>query len=57
MKKLAYISGVMTSMMALLGMLFKIQHWPGASILLTIGIAGFALIFIPSYAKYKYDKE
>lgn len=57
MKKLAYISGVMTSMMALLGMLFKIQHWPGAGILLTIGIAGFALIFIPSYAKYKYDKE
>ena len=57
MKKLAYVSGALTSMMALLGILFKIMIWPGASILLVLGIAGFALIFIPSFAKYKYDKE
>jgi len=57
MKKLAYFSGALTSMMAILGMLFKIMHWPGASILLVLGYAGFAVIFIPSFAKYKYDKE
>jgi len=37
--------------------LFKIQHWPGASILLILGLAGLAIIFIPSFAKYKYDKD
>jgi len=57
MKKLAYFSGALTSMMILLGMLFKIMHWPGANILLTLGIAGLAVIFIPSFAKYMYDKE
>ena len=57
MKKLAYVSGALTSMMALLGILFKIQHWPGAGILLILGVGGLSLIFIPSFAKYKYDKE
>lgn len=57
MKKLVYVSGALTSMMALLGILFRLLHWPGGSILLVIGIAGFAVIFIPSLAKYKYDKE
>jgi len=57
MKKLAYVSGALTSMLALLGILFKIQHWPGAAILLVLGIGGFALIFKPSFAKYKYDKK
>lgn len=56
MKKLVYISGALTAMLALLGILFKIQHWPGAGPMLVLGIAGFALIFIPSFAKYKYDK-
>lgn len=57
MKKLAFISGALFSSLTVLGLLFKIQHWPGASILLVFGLAGLALIFSPSFAKYKYDKD
>ena len=57
MKKLAYISGVITTMLALIGVLFKILYWPGANILLVLGMASLSLIFIPSFAKYMYDKS
>jgi len=57
MKNLAFISGALFSSLTILGVLFKIQHWPGASILLVLGLAGLAIIFIPSFAKYKYDKD
>jgi len=57
MKKLAFISGALFSSLTLLGVLFKIQHFPGGGILLILGLAGLAVIFIPSFAKYKYDKE
>ena len=57
MKTLAFISGALFSSLTVLGVLFKIQHWPGAAPLLVFGLAGLALIFIPSFAKYKYDKD
>jgi len=57
MKTLAFISGALFSSLTVLGVLFKIQHWPGAAQLLVFGLAGLALIFIPSFAKYKYDKD
>jgi len=57
MKKLAFISGALFSSMSLIGILFEFQHWPGAAIMLFIGILGFALIFIPSFAKYQYSKD
>ncbi len=57
MKRLVYISGTLFSMLTVLGILFKVQHWPGAGIGITLGLAGMALIFIPSFAKYKYDKD
>lgn len=57
MRKLAYTSGAISSSLALLGLLFKIQHWPGASIMLILGIGGLALVFIPSFAKYRYNKQ
>lgn len=57
MKKLTFISGVLFSSLTILGALFKIQHWPGASILIVLGLTGVALVFIPSFAKYKYDQD
>jgi hypothetical protein len=56
MRKLAIISGALFSSITLLGILFKIMHWPGASIEMVIGMAGLALVFIPSYAAYKYKQ-
>lgn len=48
-----YLTGMITGMITILGTLFKIQHWPGASILLTLGLAGLALGFLPAFARYR----
>ncbi len=57
MKKLTFISGALFSSLTVLAVLFKLLHLQGAPELLTIGLAGFALIFIPALAKYSYDKK
>jgi drug/metabolite transporter (DMT)-like permease len=40
-----------------LGTLFKIQHWPGATILLVIGAILLFSIFLPVYAYHAYKEE
>jgi len=57
MKELAYISGALFGSLTSLGILFKIMHWPGANILLVLGVAIFSLLFMPGIAKYCYDKN
>ena len=57
MKRLTFISAALFSSLTVLGILFKILHWPGAGPFLLFGLVGIALIFIPSYAKYQYDKD
>jgi hypothetical protein len=48
-----YLTGMIAGMFAILGTLFKVQHWPGASIMLTLGLAGLALVFLPLFARYR----
>lgn len=48
-----YLTGMISGMIAILGTLFKVQHWPGASIMLTLGLAGLALGFLPLFARYR----
>ena len=57
MKKIAFISGALFSSITVLAILFKLLHLQGAHVLLIIGLAGFAIVFIPAYAKYRYDKK
>jgi len=57
MKAFAFITGSLSSSLIGLGILFKIMHWPGASILLVLGFVTFSLFFAPSIAKYLYDKN
>jgi hypothetical protein len=57
MKQLAFISGALSISLTGLGILFKIMHLPGASILLVLGLGLFAILFVPSITKYLYDKE
>jgi hypothetical protein len=45
MKKLTLISGVVSSIIVLIGVLFKIMHWPGANVALTVGIVIFAVVY------------
>jgi|GEM_PF-1173350 len=48
-----YLTGTITGMITILGTLFKVQHWPGASIMLTLGLVGLALVFLPLFARYR----
>jgi hypothetical protein len=59
MKKLMFILGYLSVIMCSTGLLFKVQHWPGASIVLLVGVVllnfGFLPIFF--YDKYKAVKD
>jgi len=57
MKKFAFITGTLSASLTGLGILFKMMHWPVAGILLVLGLGIFSILFVPSYAKYLYDKE
>jgi len=54
MKKAMFIMGYFAIVLSTFGMLFKLMHWPGANIMLIIGIALFNLGFLPSYCTYKF---
>ncbi|MCU0462627.1 MAG: hypothetical protein MUF36_11555, partial [Bacteroidales bacterium] len=55
MKNKDYTLGLITTGILFCGILFKVQHWPGAAILLTIGIFMTVFIFLPLalYDNYK----
>lgn len=48
-----YLTGMIAGMLAILGALFKVQHWPGASIFLAAGLVTLAFAFLPIYAVVK----
>jgi len=43
-----YISAFFTGLFFLMGILFKVQHWPGAKIVLTVGAMISIFLFIPA---------
>lgn len=47
MKKIMIYSGAFGAFATLVGASFKVMHWPGASILMLLGIAFMSLIFLP----------
>ncbi|MEN8203964.1 MAG: hypothetical protein ABFS28_15300 [Bacteroidota bacterium] len=49
MKRLMLVLGISTSVIILLGTVFKMLHWPGSGILLTLGIVSLSLVFIPLF--------
>jgi hypothetical protein len=50
MKKTIGITGLITSLMVILGVIFKILHYPGTGILLVLGILGISFIVFPLLA-------
>jgi len=56
MKKAVYILGVIFGMGFLVGWTFKLQHWPGAAVILLIAVLA-GLVFIPLFAIYQYRKD
>ena len=47
MKQKIYIIGVLTVIAVFTGTIFKVNHYPGAGILLTTGITSLVLLFLP----------
>ena len=47
MKQKIYILGVITAMIVFTGTIFKINHYPGAAIMLITGISSLVLLFLP----------
>ncbi|MBN2891606.1 MAG: hypothetical protein JXL97_07055, partial [Bacteroidales bacterium] len=59
MKKLMYISGVFGTLIMFTGIIFKINHWPGASISILFGALILVLLFLPVffYISHKEQQE
>jgi len=57
MKSLVFISGGLSGSLTGLGILFTLMHWPGAGVLLMLGLGTLSIVFIPSLAKYLFDKS
>lgn len=48
MKQKIYLYGLLTVLIIVIGTIFKINHMPGAGIMITFGIISLVLIFIPA---------
>ncbi len=57
MKQKTYIFGVITAIIVFTGLVFKINHWAGAGIMLTIGISTFSVFFLPVALINNYKAE
>src|ERR1041385_2073043 len=56
MKKTMYVMGYIAVCLISTGLLFKVQQWTGAAIMLTLGIALLNLAFLPMYFYQRYKK-
>jgi hypothetical protein len=57
MKQKIYILGVITAMIVFTGTIFKINHYPGGAVLITVGITTLVLLFLPSALVNHYRAE
>ena len=56
--KTLYVTGVITGFIFITGVLFKIMHWPGAGIALTLSVLLIVVLFIPVLVVHALkDKE
>lgn len=57
MKQKTYLTGLLTTALVFMGGIFKINHWPGAGIMLTVGILLLIFGFLPLALKSNYRAE
>lgn len=57
MKNKIYILGLVTTLLVFIGILFKILHWPGAGVLLILGIFSLVIVFLPVALINNYKAE
>lgn len=56
-KRSVYIFGSAGAIFYILGMLFKIQHWPASSVLMVLGLIMLGYITIPWYTRVTWKDE
>jgi len=49
MKNFTYLFGLTSAILTIVGSLFKRMHWPGAGILITVGMVLIVFVFLPLY--------
>lgn len=49
MKNFTYVFGLSSAILTILGSLFKRMHWPGAGIMIAVGMVLIVLVFLPLY--------
>jgi hypothetical protein len=57
MKQKIYILGLITAIIISTGIILKVNHWPGAAILITAGILILVFIFLPAALINSYKAE
>ncbi|MFL5753753.1 MAG: GldL-related protein [Bacteroidia bacterium] len=57
MKKSIYFSGIACTFLMLLGCMFKVMHWPGASVMLILSVFLFCFLFLPSALVSNYKTQ
>lgn len=57
MKKVTFTFGLTSTILLLAGTMFKLFHWPGAGILVTIGAALLVLAYFPLLLHYKLKES
>jgi hypothetical protein len=57
MRQKLYIFGIVTTMVVIAGTILKINHWPGAGILLLLGLGTLVLLFLPLALINHYNAE
>jgi hypothetical protein len=56
-KRAAYLVGLFAGLFYIAGFLFKLMHWPGATVIFLAGLILFAMIFIPLFVFAHYKNE
>jgi hypothetical protein len=56
-KRAAYLVGLFAGLFYMAGFLFKLMHWPGAGLIILVGLILFAAIFIPLFVFAHYKNE
>ncbi|MEN8202699.1 MAG: hypothetical protein ABFS28_08905 [Bacteroidota bacterium] len=57
MKNFTYLFGLSSAIITIIGSLFKKMHWPGAGILITVGLVLIVLVFLPLYFITNYKEQ
>lgn len=57
MKQKIYILGLISAMILSTGVIFKMEHWPAAGIMITAGTLLLVLLFFPAALKNNYKAE